>query len=125
MEPIRNVVELNGNPVSRNDNLTKNDFKTGDRVTIFPQKSKFEGIVDFTRERDTVEQAESSTRRSTPRLVPSNNGDPTPGSPSVENVIDRKAANVPASEMDSPRKCVHAHSKSPKKDHWPQKKRNQ
>ena len=50
MEPVRNVVKLNGCSVSRADSLTRKDFKTRDR--------KFEGVVDFTKEKETIEQAE-------------------------------------------------------------------
>ena len=48
MEPVRNVIQLNGRSVSRADNLAKSDFKSGDEVTVLFQRSKFEGIVDFT-----------------------------------------------------------------------------
>lgn len=65
MEPIRNVVKLNGRSVSKKDNLSKSNFKSGDRVTILFQKSEFEGIVNFAREQDTIEEAQNS-RTSTP-----------------------------------------------------------
>ena len=51
MEPVRNVVILNRRSVSRAGNLRKNNFKSGDGVTILFQKSKVNGVVDFTNER--------------------------------------------------------------------------
>lgn len=55
MEPIRNVVKLNGQSVTKSDRLKKLDFRSGDRVTILFNKCRFEGIVDLSRDEETVE----------------------------------------------------------------------
>ena len=51
MERIREVVKINGRPVSISDNLSKSDFQTGDIViisfhkSIFPEKKRQHQIV--------------------------------------------------------------------------------
>lgn len=61
MEPIKNVVKLNGRSVTKSDNLKKCDFKSGDAVTIFFNKSHFDGIVDFTREEQFASESVTCT----------------------------------------------------------------
>lgn len=46
-EKISAVQMLNGCPVSKDKNLSKEDFKTGDEVIIRFQNKDFHGIVDF------------------------------------------------------------------------------
>ena len=102
MEPVRNVVELNGRSVSCAENLTKNEFKTGDRVTILFRKSKFEGIVDFTKQQETIEQAESDTRTSTTKAVLYKESDSLQGSPVEEGDASNSLEGVPRSPINVP-----------------------
>jgi hypothetical protein len=130
MEPVHNVVQLNGRSISRADNLTKNEFKTGDQVTILFRKSKFEGIVDFTKEQETIEQAESDTRTSTTKAVLYKEGDPLQGSPVEEGDASNFLEGVPRSPINVPssvaaKKCTtrkHARPQSRSPKRTPQKK---
>ena len=62
MERIREVVKINGRPVSISDNLSKSDFQTGDIVIISFHKSHFEGVVDFSREEEATSNCSSGQR---------------------------------------------------------------
>lgn len=64
MERIRDVVELNGRSVSKSDSLAKSDFRSGDAVIIRFQKSHFSGVVDFTKEKETMAKCVSGSPHS-------------------------------------------------------------
>ena len=75
MEKISAVRTLNGNPVSKETDLKKSDFKTGDIVTIRFQTKDFRGTVDFSRDEEVLYERGDSLR--TPRST----GSPAKGSP--------------------------------------------
>ena len=52
MERICDVIKQNGRLISKSDNMSKDDFQSGDIVTIKFQRSHFDGVVDFAREEE-------------------------------------------------------------------------
>ena len=110
MEPVRNIVERNGHPVARADKLTKSDFKTGDKVTVLFQKTKFEGIVDFSREKGTIEEAEGHPKAATTRG----------GDPKAEGISERALPSGDSTTLK--RKRSRAQSHSPERS-YPTKRR--
>jgi hypothetical protein len=54
MKHIHDVVELNRQSVSKSDSLAKSDFRSTNSVVIRFQMPHFSGVVDFTREKETM-----------------------------------------------------------------------
>ena len=60
MEPILKVRVLNGVAISKERSLTKADFKTGDEVVIRFSGKDYRGVVDFSRDEESlVKRADS------------------------------------------------------------------
>ena len=66
MEPISKVQMLNGEPISADRQLVKADFSSGDEVVIRFKNKDFRGIVDLSRDEETVAERVDSPHEQSP-----------------------------------------------------------
>ena len=120
MERIREVVKINGRPVSISDNLSKSDFQTGDIVIISFHKSHFEGVVDFSREKEATSNCSSGQRCRVSVSPASSSSQIAPMPVGLDSSVETKLSGTPPAVSTScssvpsqnvlPRKRPRSHS---------------
>ena len=78
MEPISRIRELNGQPIPKNHKLTKVDFASDDKVVIRFNNKDVRGVVDFSRDEETLAECADSPPVSEPPAEPERTSAPVP-----------------------------------------------